>query len=281
MTDATRIAGTGLFTSAPSSLTIRPRTDGGLGFVQAGERIEASLSRLSRIPIHPAFAHIPPRSTNLAGPDGQAPRVLTTEHVLAACAGVGLWCADLELAGPEVPIDAGSARVFAEAIRDIDPSAVEPIRLSEPLTVTDGAARIEASPAAADETPSWSYCLDYGEGSPIPKQSAAWTPGDRDAFINEIAPARTFSLRAEAEAMKAVGLFQAFGPEQLLVIDDDGQPIDNAWRFDNESARHKLLDVIGDLALLGRPVHAHIRAVRSGHTLNHQLAMAIADHITS
>ncbi len=276
-----RIEGTGLFTSAPSSVAITPQDAGGLVFVQAGQRITASLDRLSTTPIHPAFAQMSARNTNLAAPESDAPRVLTTEHVLAACAGLSIWHAELALQGPEIPIDDGSARVFVDALRDAAPTNVEPIQLRSPITVTQGDARIEALPASPDEHPAWTYELDYGQGAPIPRQTASWVLGDRDAFTTQVAPARTFSLRSEAEAMKAAGLFQAFGPEQLLVIDDDGAPIGNIWRFDNEAARHKLLDLIGDLALLGRPVHARIRAVRSGHALNHELAAAITEHITA
>jgi len=266
------LRGTGLFTSTSTTITIEPCTTGGLRFVTDGVVIEASLKNRTNTPIHPAFAQTSARNTNLAKPGERAPAVLTTEHVLAACAGLGVWHANLILEGPEVPI----ARVFVSLLEGAHAAPIEPIVITEPIVVERGGARIEARPLAPGVSATFSYELDYGRGAVIEPQRAQWAVGDREAFAQEIAPARTFCLQAEAQAMRAAGMFAAFSPADMLVVGDDGEPIENSWRFDNEPARHKLLDMIGDLALLGRPLCAEVVATRSGHALNHALAAKIA-----
>ncbi len=269
-----RLIGKGLFTSADAAIAIEPGGSG-LRFITGGREVPALLSSRTDTPFHPAFAQAGARSTNLALPGTDAPAVLTTEHVLAACAAMGVWDAALNLEGPEVPIDDGSAQAFVELLSDAPQRTPDPIQLTEPITIKSGSASITATPVAIGQPATYTYKLDYQGQAPIPPQQASWALGDREGFITGIAPARTFSLRAEAEAMRAAGLFKAFTPADLLVVDDDGQPIDNQWRFVDEPARHKLLDVIGDLALLGAPLHADVVASRSGHALNHQLAGAV------
>src|SRR5204863_9097590 len=141
-----------------------------------------------------------------------------------------------------------------------------------------GDGRIIARPRSAPGF-SYTYELDYGPGALIPSQSATWpksaapgdTPADRAAIYTEyarqVAPSRTFCLKAEAEEMRSPGLFKDFSPRDLLVIGDAG-PIENAYRFENEPARPKLLEPICDLAILGRPIQADITATRAGHALN-------------
>ncbi len=269
-----RLVGKGLFTSADAALTIESG-GAGLRFITHGREIPARLAHRTDTPIHPAFAQAGARSTNLALPGTDAPAVLTTEHLLAACAAMGVWDAALHLEGPEVPIDDGSARAFVELLSAAPRCAAKPIQLIEPITINSGSASIAATPVETNQPATYTYQLDYQGQAPIPPHQAKWVVGDRQGFITGIAPARTFSLRAEAEAMRAAGLFSAFTPADLLVIGDDGQPIDNHWRFPDEPARHKLLDLIGDLALLGAPLHADVAASRSGHALNHQLAEAV------
>lgn len=270
------LRGTGLFTSASAAITIEPSDSGGLRFVVDDAPLEATLANRTEAPVHPAFARGSARSTNLARPGEEVPTVATIEHLLAACAGLGVWHASLRLEGPEVPIGDGSAREFVAMLKGLDSARIEPIVLAEPISVERGDSKIEALPASLDEPATYSYQLDYGSDAAIKPQLAQWVVGDRDAFREEIAPARTFCLQAEAQAMRAAGMFAAFSPADLLVVGDDGEPLENSWRFDNEPARHKLLDLIGDLALLGRPLHARIIATRSGHALTHELSAKIA-----
>jgi UDP-3-O-[3-hydroxymyristoyl] N-acetylglucosamine deacetylase len=279
MTPPHAVRGLGLFTGQPCSCTITPAGHP-LRFVVNGQGVDAMLANLTHIPVHPAFAQMGARSSNLAGVGGQPPAVLTVEHILGACAGMGLWQAELHLDAPEVPIDDGSARAFVELIDQFylqhgSGEGPQPLVLREPITVNAGYASITATPVQPGKAPVYTYDLDYGTHSPIAAQSASWTVGDRAHFREHIAPARTFSLLKEVQAMRGLGLFSGFTPADLLVINDDGTPIDNAWRFDNEPARHKLLDLIGDLALIGAPLHADVHALRSGHALNHELGLAV------
>ncbi|MCC7387895.1 MAG: UDP-3-O-acyl-N-acetylglucosamine deacetylase [Phycisphaerales bacterium] len=279
------VEGVGLFTERRARVTILPARHGGIVFCRADlasrPMIPAAIAELCTTPVHPAFARIPPRHTALAAaPDRPETAVYTTEHLLAALAGMGVTDALVELDAPELPIGDGSAKLFTDAIASAGlvtlPGHAEPIILTGPVAVTspDGSATIAAEPLGAGETPSYAYTLDYGPNAPVKPQTALWR-GDPGGFLAEIAPARTFSLAAEAAQMQALGLFRSFTPRDLLVIDDSGAPIDNALRYPDEPARHKLLDLIGDLALTGRPIHARIAATRAGHALNHQMARAL------
>jgi UDP-3-O-acyl-N-acetylglucosamine deacetylase len=113
------------------------------------------------------------------------------------------------------------------------------------------------------------YELDYGPG-PIGRQTLAIrvTP---DTYRTELAAARTFIMEADAAQLRAQGLAGRVTLRDLVVFGADG-PIDNPLRWPDECVRHKVLDLVGDLALAGRPIHAHVRACRSGHRLNAMLA---------
>ena len=268
-------SGRGLFTGTPCTITFLP-AQAGIFFVRtdASGHVPAHHHHLDAAPIHPAFAHVKPRSTNLAL--GNA-RVATVEHALSALAGLGVTDCAIEIDGPETPILDGSARPFAQAIQAAGlaelPGTCEPITLDAPITVEDGPASIRAEPR---QEPGISivYQLDYGPDAPLPPQCATWD-GSPQAYLRSIAPARTFCTQAEATALQAAGLFKDLSPKDMLVIAKDG-PIDNAYRMPGEPAAHKLLDAIGDFVLAGRPIQANITCTRSGHALNHDLARALA-----
>ncbi len=203
--------------------------------------------------------------------------IATIEHILAALVGLGIRDACITIDGPEVPILDGSAKPFVDLLRPMlipAPLRVEPLVLDRPVEVRDGEASIRATPSDSPDEFSFTYNLDYGPGAPLKPHSATWC-GSVSEFTNLIAPARTFSLRAEAEMARKMGLFPHLTPRDMLVIGDDGQPIDNAWRMDGEPARHKLLDLIGDLALLRRPLIANVVATRSGHRLTHEFCRKV------
>jgi len=270
------IQGTGLFTDAPARCTIEPARAGtGILFAHNTAEIPASIAHLAASPI-PAFASLPARHTCLAL--GNA-RVITCEHVLSALAGLGITDARITLGETgELPIGDGSARLFSDAITAVGlrtfAEQAEAFTITETITVRAGGATITAQPS---DTPSYTYHFEPPEGSPLKPQSATWA-GDPDEYRAGVAPARTFSTLAEANQAQALGLFTSFTPRDLLVLDDTtGKPIDNALRFGDEPARHKLLDLIGDLALVGRPLCAKITATRSGHALNHELARLILE----
>lgn len=270
------IPGLGLFSGKPASVRILPAPAGsGIAFRRVDLRdqptIPADLRALA--PSSPA------RNTNLAV--SPTAIVMTVEHILSALAGQGVTDALIELRGPELPIGDGSAAIFAQALRFAGftdapaPATSKPLAPAREITVESGDARIVARPRSTPGA-SYTYELDYGPGAPIPAQKASWS-GDAKDYTANIAPARTFCLQAEAEQMRAAGLFKDFSPRDLLVIGPGG-PIENTYRFENEPARHKLLDLIGDLSIAGggRPIRADITATRAGHALNHQMAKALA-----
>lgn len=281
------VNGPALFTGLDASVTFEPAdTNAGLSLAIAdGQPFPARIEHLTDRPVHPAFEGAPARHTSLRDPaTGRV--VHTVEHALGALVGMGITDAVLRVCAEaehvELPIGDGSARAFARAIDAAgvigQPGVAPAVRFGEAVAG-------DASVRNAD-TDAWSYRLDYSAVcvehdwgqpthglSPLGPTIARWTPGDRADFLARIAPARTFSLESEVAPLRKLGLFERFDERDLLVIGARG-PIRNAWRFPDEPARHKLLDLIGDLALAG-PVAGGIEADRAGHALNHEFVNAI------
>jgi len=282
-----RLSGVGLFTAEPATLIIAPNMGidtihTGIVFQIGDQLISATIANLSDIPVHPAFRSIKPRCTSVGNTSAS---VATVEHLLSALAGLGITDATIKIRSErphtEIPILDGSALDFVNAIHAVGvvplDTDVEPITIAQPIRIEDGESSITVEPA---DTPIYSYTLDYTQHdhtSPIPAATVAWT-GDRTDYIELVAPARTFCLDSEADAMHSAGLFTHLNPKDMLVIGDAG-PIDNAYRLDDECARHKLLDLIGDLSLVGRPLCARITAIKSGHALAHRAAAAIIEQL--
>jgi UDP-3-O-[3-hydroxymyristoyl] N-acetylglucosamine deacetylase len=203
-------------------------------------------------------------------------QVQMVEHLLAALAGTGVDCCLVRLQGEELPGLDGSSQAFVEAIDRVGledlGAPVEPIVLETTIRVGDDASWIEAGPARHPGL-SVDYELDYGTG-PIGRQTLSLRI-DPDSFRGDLAAARTFVTAAEAARLRAAGLGSATSARDLLVFGPDG-PIDNSLRWPDECVRHKILDLVGDLSLTGRPLHAHLRARRSGHRLNAALAARLA-----
>jgi UDP-3-O-acyl-N-acetylglucosamine deacetylase len=274
-----------LFTAAPASLRMLPAEPGsGIVFVRSdlsgSPRIPATFGFLSTRPMVPAFTRLPPRHTVVASRDDDRACVATIEHVLAALSGLGVADAILEVDGPEVPHADGSAEPFCALARSaglVESAAIRAeLILPREISVQRDDATITARPRIAPGA-SYAYQLAYPEGSPIRPAVATWHAGEdssSETFLRQVAPARTFCLESEARAMRALGLLTHLSPGDALVYGADG-PIGNAERLPDEPARHKLLDLIGDLALLGRPLRADIHASRSGHALAHELCGAI------
>jgi UDP-3-O-acyl-N-acetylglucosamine deacetylase len=170
----------------------------------------------------------------------------------------------------------GSSRAFVEAIDSVGVedlgAPIDPIVVEEPLRVGDDQSWVEAGPPRHPGL-SVEYELDYGPG-PIGRQTLSLrvTP---EAYREGLAAARTFISADEADRLRAAGLCPEATCKDLLVFGPTG-PIDNELRWGDECVRHKVLDLVGDLALAGRPVHAHVRARRSGHRLNGELAARLA-----
>jgi UDP-3-O-[3-hydroxymyristoyl] N-acetylglucosamine deacetylase/3-hydroxyacyl-[acyl-carrier-protein] dehydratase len=196
----------------------------------------------------------------------------TVEHCLAAIIALGIDNLVVEIDGLELPApDCSSAEYFKVLKRaglvEQEASRKEFV-ITEPISLTAGDASIYALPYA-DDGLNITYDLDYGGHTGIGRQifSCRVTP---EGFEKHLAPARTFLLEAEAKQFRARGMGTHLGPRDILVINSDG-PIKNSFRFPNECVRHKIVDLIGDLALVGRAVKGRVVAYKSGHSLNQQL----------
>jgi len=194
------------------------------------------------------------------------------EHVLSALAGLNIDNCYVELNAPEPPGLDGCAQGFVEVILAAG-IAPQPERksiwaLESPVVVRQKDATLCLYPPREQELRA-SYLLDFGNGSPIHRQmfTSDITP---ESYITEIAPCRTFLLEEEALQLRKQGLGSRTEFSDLLVFGERG-PINNELRFANEPARHKVLDLLGDLALLGEQVAGHLVACRSGHPLNVEL----------
>ena len=196
----------------------------------------------------------------------------TAEHLLAALVGLGIDNLYAELDAPELPTGDGSAADYVRLLRQAGIVEQEEQRpalvITEAVTVQDGDAVVTALPGPEDEL-SLTYHLDYGPQGALGPQvfSLKLTP---DVFVEELATTRTFILESEVEDLRQRGYGRKATYEDLLVIGPDG-PINNTYRFPDEPARHKVLDIVGDLFLLNCDLRGRIVAMRSGHTLNHRL----------
>ncbi|MEM9265711.1 MAG: UDP-3-O-acyl-N-acetylglucosamine deacetylase [Cyanobacteria bacterium P01_F01_bin.13] len=211
-------------------------------------------------------------STQL-GPSGQPVR--TVEHLLAALWAAGVDNARIEIDGPEVPLLDGSARDWSNQIRSAGTVEQPAIRtggvLREPVIVRDGDAYVMAVPASELR---FSYGIDF----PMPaigNQWHSWSPTDGD-FFELVAPARTFAMAYQIEGLRSQGLIKGGSLENALVCDQSGW-LNPPLRFANEPARHKLLDLVGDLSLLGVLPTMHVTAYRASHSLHVQLACQLAN----
>jgi UDP-3-O-[3-hydroxymyristoyl] N-acetylglucosamine deacetylase len=203
--------------------------------------------------------------------------VRTVEHLLAALAGMGIADAQIEIDGAEVPLMDGSALPWVEAIarsgslRQGTSTNSEVIAILEPIWVRQGDAFVAAIPASSTR---YTYGIDF-DLDPIGKQWYTFNP-ETESFAEEIAPARTFGLAHQIDALRSAGLIKGGSLENALVCDSEGW-LNPPLRFPDEPVRHKLLDLIGDLSLLGTIPQAHYIAYKASHQLHIQLAQRLAD----
>lgn len=268
------LSGPGLHSGAICTVRVVPASDdAGIVFVRV------DLPEKPRIRAHFRSITHHARRTALTSPDGTA-EVHTVEHLLAAFRGLRIDNALVELDGPELPGSDGSCREYVEAILQagvVEQSALKRIlTLDQPVAVHDGNVTIVALPPVADEF-HIAYTLDYPH--PALRAFVEYTL-DPDTFAREIAPARTFVMESEAMALRQLGLGKGASTQNTLVVGDFG-PVDNTLRFPDEYARHKVLDLIGDLSLLGVDLRARIIAARSGHATNLKLVQKLAEHFES
>ncbi len=200
-------------------------------------------------------------------------RLATVEHLLAGLAGVGVSQAEIWVSGEEIPLLDGSALPWVEAIAEAGLVAMGPRPCSDPLTeaitLWRGSSFVTALPA---ERLSIAAAIEFQQPA-IGRQlfSLQLTP---ELFVAQIAPARTFGFREQVEQLRAAGLIQGGALDNALVCDGDHW-LNPPLRFADEPVRHKLLDLLGDLALAGLP-QAQVFAYRGSHGLHTALAAALA-----
>jgi UDP-3-O-[3-hydroxymyristoyl] N-acetylglucosamine deacetylase len=199
--------------------------------------------------------------------------VSTVEHLLAALAGLQIDNARIEVSGPEVPIMDGSAKPFIQLLQQ---AGVKTLRwprafflLQRPLELQEGDKYIRMQPAPELRL---TYSIDFPHPS-IGYQKLTFVPRVK-AFCKEIAPARTFGFLQEVQQLQANGLALGGSLENAIVLDQDGVLNAEGLRFADEFVRHKMLDLIGDLALLGWPLVGHLQVHKGSHAL-HQKFMAL------
>ena len=260
-----KIRGRGLFGGKDAKVIFRPAPeDSGVTFIRTDV---SEPVRIRAIP--PNLAERSRRTTIKKG----TVSIETVEHCLAVVNALEINNMIIEVDGPELPAPDCSSSVYFKVLKRAGVIEQNVARkeyvIDKPITVTAGDACIYALPYS-DDGLNLTYDLDYGGHTGIGRQiySCRLTP---ENFEKNLAPSRTFLLESEAKQFHARGMGTHIGPRDLLVINSDG-PIKNSYRFPNECVRHKLVDLIGDLALVGRTVKGRIVAYKSGHSLNQQLA---------
>ncbi|MBE9069120.1 UDP-3-O-acyl-N-acetylglucosamine deacetylase [Leptolyngbya cf. ectocarpi LEGE 11479] len=257
--------GVGLHLGQKTQVTILPAAaNSGRYFVRTDlgdEMIPAEVSAVSQTRL----------STQLGPSEGP---VRTVEHLLAALWAVGVDNARIEIDGPEVPLLDGSARDWIHQIQVVGTVEQTAVRLCgvlrEPVIVRDGDAYVMAVPASQMR---FSYGIDFPVAA-IGNQWHSWSPVDGE-FAELVAPARTFAMAHQIDGLRSQGLIKGGSLENALVCDQEGW-LNPPLRFANEPARHKLLDLVGDLSLLGVLPTMHVSAYRASHSLHVQLARQVA-----
>jgi UDP-3-O-[3-hydroxymyristoyl] N-acetylglucosamine deacetylase len=255
--------GIGLHSGKPVRLDLKPAAAGhGRRFrrTDVGVEIPARLENLARLD----------HATTLSR-DGVS--VETVEHLLSALCALGVDDVLVEVDGPEVPVMDGSAAPFVILIHEagVKPlkAARQYLKVLRPVEVVRGGKSARISPADHLQI---SYTIGFDH--PLLRHQAATFRIAADTFVEEIAPARTFGFLREVETLRKNGLALGGSLENAVVVGETGV-LNQKLRFENEFVRHKVLDAVGDLALLEHPVVGHVEAVKAGHALHAALAQKL------
>ncbi|MBD2504339.1 UDP-3-O-acyl-N-acetylglucosamine deacetylase [Anabaena azotica] len=264
--------GVGLHSGVATQVRILPAESGSSRYF-----VRVDLPDSPIIPAQVAAVHQTVLSTQL-GKDEVSVR--TVEHLLAALAGMGVDNARIEIDGPEVPLLDGSAKEWVSSIAEVGlveqaTSHSAYLDISEPIWIRQDDAFVAAIPAPETR---FSYGIDFDLPA-IGNQWHSWlltTEPNQAAssFAQEIAPARTFGLLHQLEYLQKSGLIKGGSLDNALVCGPDGW-LNPPLRFANEPVRHKILDLVGDLSLLGYFPRAHFLAYKASHNLHIQLAQKI------
>jgi UDP-3-O-[3-hydroxymyristoyl] N-acetylglucosamine deacetylase len=255
-------SGIGLHSGLATHMTIRPADpDTGIVFIRR------DLEKKIRIRAHIDNVIDATLATTI-GQEGA--RVSTVEHLMAAFAGVGVDNAEVELDAPEVPIMDGSSEPFNALLKNagiqVQDKPKKFVIVKHPVTVIDGDRQATLLPSSDFKL---SYTIDFRH--PLISNQFYLIQISNGNFEREICRARTFGFLREYETLKARGFARGGSLENAVVVGDSGVLNEGGLRFADEFVRHKILDSIGDLWLLGAQVIGHFIGYKSGHTLNHKL----------
>lgn len=257
-------AGIGLHSGNKVTLTLKPAPpDTGIIFrrTDLGVEIPATVRHVSTV-----------HYATVLGKDGAT--VETVEHLLAALMSLGIDNVIVELTHNEVPIMDGSSAPFLFLVHEAgvkrQSSPRRYLKVLRPIQIAQGDKRIAVYPSDHFKV---SYTISFDH--PLLRHQSRTERITEQSFMEAIAPARTFGFLKEVEMLRQNGLALGGSLENAVVIGDAG--VLNALRFEDEFVRHKILDVIGDLALIGRPVIGHVVAHRAGHALHTTLAAQLLE----
>lgn len=259
------LQGKGLHTGRDIRLRLRPAPrDTGVIFVRTDKgntEIKACVSSVSDT----TFA------TTLSS---NGVKVGTVEHLLAAFSGLNVDNVYVDLDGPEVPVMDGSAITFVSLILEAgvaqQAKTITCIRIFKPIAIMEGPSQIAVTPYEGTKI---TYRLYYTH--PAFGEQKMGIDVYRNSFIDELAPARTFGFLNDVEKLRARGLARGGSLENAIVLGQNEIINKEMLRFKDEFVRHKILDLIGDMSLLGVPIYGHIIANKSGHTMNVKLLKKI------
>ncbi len=259
-----RATGVGLHTGGKVYLTLRPApANSGIIF----QRVD--LDPAVDIPAKPENVSDTRLSTTL---EQDGVKVSTVEHLMSAFAGLGIDNARVEVSAPEVPIMDGSAGPFVFLLQSAGILEQEPlkqfIRIKKPLRVSDGDKWVKFEPFHGFKV---SFAIDFDH--PILQNSTQVASVDfsTTSFIKEVSRARTFGFMEDLEALRNAGLARGGSFDNAIVMDGFRVLNDDGLRYSDEFVKHKVLDAIGDLYLLGHPLIGAFSAHKSGHALNNRL----------
>lgn len=265
--DSVKMKGIGLHSGKTVHLNIHPAEPGtGIQFYHTTK------THTTHIPVHVDHVIDTGNAVTL-GKDGV--RIQTIEHLMAAIHAMGITDARLEIDGMEVPIMDGSSLPFLQAIQSTGletfQAEVEPIEITHPIWVVEDDKYLVLLPA--DE---WkvTYSIDFQH--PLLKGQTIHINLNEDTLLNDILPARTFGFLKDVEYLQSRGLALGGSLDNAVVLTEDSY-LNDSLRFENECVRHKVLDLVGDLAVMGRPFRGHLIASKAGHGLDISLARCILE----
>jgi UDP-3-O-[3-hydroxymyristoyl] N-acetylglucosamine deacetylase len=261
-------AGIGLHSGNKVTLSLKPAAgNSGIRFRRAdlgGLEVLATVSHVGGI-------------NHATGLTRDAVTVDTVEHLLAAFVSLGVDNAIVELNSPEVPIMDGSAAPFVYLIQEAGIKQLAAprryLKVLRPISFSRSDKRIALYPSDHFKV-TYSIAFDH----PLLRHQSRTIRITEESFVEDIAPARTFGFLEEVEMMRQQGLALGGSLENAVVIGDTGV-LNNALRFEDEFVRHKILDVIGDMALVGHPIIGHLIAHRGGHALHTTFAARVLEEV--